>query len=69
MKILWVQLPSEGWVACIQNYRAVVSKKDRSWVARVEDGEVLYPGTITFHAAEGAKAWAERKLRELAEKD
>ena len=67
MPIKWIQLTRAVWVAGLQQYRAVVINMSDVWVARVEDGDVMYPASITFHGIEGAKAWAERKLRELAE--
>ncbi len=66
MPIIWVQMSPAGWVACLNQYRAVVTKVDGVWIARIEDGAVVYPARITFHALEGAKQWAERKLCELA---
>jgi hypothetical protein len=67
MPITWIQLTRTVWVAGLQHYRAVVINISNVWVARVEDGDVLYPANITFHGIEGAKAWAERKLHELAD--
>lgn len=66
MPITWIQITRSVWVAGLQQYRAVVINMDNAWVARVEDGDVLYPASITFHALQGAQLWAERKLHEIA---
>ncbi len=65
MPITWVEVTRTVWVAGLQQYRAVVIRIRDVWVARVEDGDVVYPAPITFHALEGAKTWAEMKLQEL----
>jgi hypothetical protein len=69
MPINWLQITRTVWVAGLQQYRAVVLFKNDVWLARVEDpanDNIVYPASITFHALDGAKSWAELKLHELA---
>jgi hypothetical protein len=66
MPITWIRITRTVWIAGLHQYRAVVVSMSGVWVARVEDGDVLYPASITFRGLEGAKHWAERKLHELA---